>query len=127
MLDTCFECKFDSESLAGIMAMNLQCESVGHFSSSKNPGVFLLLRLSFHAKNPFRTASRRHRNTSIAGGSKEETLNANRIPGTAEWARISVRLSSRGSIKNYNGCLGASPLGFNPTATHVPCIIERPH
>lgn len=89
-------------------------------------GLFAFYFVPFHAKNPFSTASRRHRNTSIAGGSEEETLNPNRIPGTAGSARISVRLSSRGSIENYNGCLGASQLGFNPTATHLNCIIEAP-
>lgn len=102
-----------------------KCWPFFKFKKSRG-GLFAFYFVPFHAKEPFRTASRRHRNTSIAGGSKEETLNANRIPGTAGSARISVRLSSRGSIDHYNGCLGASQLGFNPTATHVPCIIEAP-
>ena len=87
----CFECKFDLESLAGIMGMNLQYENAGHFQVQKNFRVFLLLILSFHAKTPFRTAFLQHL-TSIAGGSKEKTLNANRIPGTAGSARISVTI-----------------------------------
>ena len=69
---------------------NVKMLAISKFKKSR--GLLCFYVFPFHAKEPFRTASRRHRRTSIAGGSKEETLNANRIPGTAGSARISVRL-----------------------------------